>query len=179
MSRSPRCCWSCRSGTWAHLDGARLWESAAGYGRPPGEIAALFDTVYVSFYKGLGALSGCCVAGPAEVIAEVREWRRRMGGTLSYLWPNAASALTCLAQRLPRMRVYLEHAVAVGAALAGLEGITVVPDPPQVPMMHVLLRTSPEAFAAAARKLAAEHGIWAARPQPAVTADPSVLRLEL
>jgi threonine aldolase len=162
-----------------HADGARLWESAAGYGKPPREIAALFDTVYVSFYKALGALPGCCVAGPAGVVAEVREWRRRMGGTLHGLWPNAASARTCLAQRLPRMRAYTEHAVAIAAALRGLDGVRVVPDPPQVPMMHLLLSTSKEAYAAAARKLAADRGIWAARPQPSVTADPRTLRLEL
>ena len=72
--------WAHDRGAAAHLDGARLWESAAGYGRPPAEIAALFDTVYVSFYKGIGALAGCCVAGPADILAEVREWRRRMGG---------------------------------------------------------------------------------------------------
>jgi threonine aldolase len=171
--------WAREHGSALHMDGARLWESAAGYGRAPGEVAALFDTVYVSFYKGIGALPGCCVAGSAGVIAEVREWRRRMGGTLFGLWPNAASARICLAERLPRMRAYLEHAIAIAAALAGVEGIRVVPDPPQVPMMHVLLRTSPEAFAAAARKLAVEREIWAARPQPSVTSDPSTLRLEL
>jgi threonine aldolase len=171
--------WARGHGAALHLDGARLWESAAGYGRTPEEVAALFDTVYVSFYKAIGALPGCCVAGPAGVIAEVREWRRRMGGTLFGLWPNAASARTCLAQRLPRMRAYTEHAVAIAAALAGLDGVQVVPDPPQVPMMHVLLRTSREAFAAAARKLATERGIWAARPQPSVTADPLMVRLEL
>jgi threonine aldolase len=171
--------WAREHGAAVHMDGARLWESAAGYGKAPGEVAALFDTVYVSFYKGAGALPGCCVAGPAGVIAEVREWRHRMGGTLFGLWPNAASARTCLARRLPRMRAYLDHAVAIAAALAGLEGVQVVPDPPQVPMMHVLLRTSPQAFAAAARKLAAERKIWAAPPRPPVTADPSVLRLEI
>ena len=32
-----------------------------GTAKPPAEIAALFDTVYVSFYKGIGALPGCCV----------------------------------------------------------------------------------------------------------------------
>ncbi len=171
--------WAREHGSALHMDGARLWESAAGYGRAPGEVAALFDTVYVSFYKGVGALPGCCVAGSADVIAEVREWRRRMGGTLFGLWPAAASARTCLAVRLPRMRAYREHAVAIAAALADLEGVQVVPDPPQVPMMHVLLRTSQDAFAAAARKLATERGIWAARPQPSMTADPSMLRLEL
>ena len=74
--------WARVHGAAVHMDGARLWESAAGYGRAPGEVAALFDTVYVSFYKGIGALPGCCVAGQADIIAEVREWRHRMGGTL-------------------------------------------------------------------------------------------------
>src|ERR1700735_4074574 len=69
-------------GAAVHLDGARLWESAAGYGKPPADVAALFDTVYVSFYKGLGALPGCCVAGPEDIVAEVREWRDRVGGAL-------------------------------------------------------------------------------------------------
>jgi threonine aldolase len=31
-----------------HLDGARLWETAPGYGKSPAQIAALADTVYVS-----------------------------------------------------------------------------------------------------------------------------------
>jgi threonine aldolase len=43
--------WAKGRGAAVHLDGARLWESAAGYGRPRAEIAALFDTVYVSFYR--------------------------------------------------------------------------------------------------------------------------------
>jgi len=94
-----QCAWARQVGAALHLDGARLWESAAGYGRSPAEVAALFDTVYVSFYKGIGALAGCCLAGPAEIIAEVREWRERMGGMLIGLWPKAASALTCLADR--------------------------------------------------------------------------------
>ena len=60
---SRRSAWARDRGAAVHLDGARLWEASAGYGRPPAEIAALFDTVYVSFYKGIGALAGCCVAG--------------------------------------------------------------------------------------------------------------------
>ncbi len=109
--------WASERGAAAHLDGARLWESAAGYGRPPAEIAALFDTVYVSFYKGIGALAGCCLAGPADILAEVREWRKRMGGTLYGLWPGAASALSCLRRRLPLMPEYLSHAREIAAAL--------------------------------------------------------------
>src|ERR1700745_3393367 len=62
--------WAREPGAATHLDAARLFESATGYGRPMAEIATLFDTVYVSFYKGIGALAGCCLAGPADVLAE-------------------------------------------------------------------------------------------------------------
>jgi threonine aldolase len=175
---AAQCAWAREGGAAVHLDGARLWESAAGYDRSPAEVAALFDTVYISFYKAVGALPGCCVAGPEEIIAEVREWRERMGGTLFYLWPNAASALTCMAARLPRMTEYLKHARAIAAALRDVPGVTVIPDPPQTAMMHLLLDVSAERFTAAARALAAEQriGAW---PRAMTTADPSVQRVEL
>ena len=170
--------WARERGAAVHLDGARLWESAAGYGKPPADIAGLFDTVYVSFYKGLGALPGCCVAGPEDVIAQVREWRHRMGGTLFGLWPNAASALSCLARRLPMMPRYLSHTRAIADALRDLPGATIVPDPPQTPMLHLLLRTTAEDFTAAARRLATEQGLWT-WPAAMGTPDPGTQRVEL
>jgi threonine aldolase len=170
--------WARERGAAVHLDGARLWESAAGYGKPPADVAALFDTVYVSFYKGLGALPGCCVAGPEDVVAEVREWRQRMGGTLFGLWPNAASALSCLARRLPMMPRYLSHTRAIAEALRDLPGVTIVPDPPQTPMLHLLLRTTADDFTAAARRLATERGVWT-WPAAMSTPDPGTQRVEL
>jgi threonine aldolase len=170
--------WARERGAAAHLDGARLWESAAGYGRAPAEIGDVFDTVYVSFYKGIGALPGCCVAGPEQVVAQVREWRQRMGGTMFGLWPNAASALTCLRERLPRFAGYLGHARAVATALAEVPSVTVLPDPPQVPMMHLLLRVGAEDYGKAARQLAAERATWV-RPGTMPTPDPDVQRMEL
>jgi threonine aldolase len=170
--------WASSRGAATHLDGARLWESAAGYGVPPAEVAAPFDTVYVSFYKGIGALPGCCVAGPADIVAEVREWRHRMGGTLFGLWPNAASALGGLRRRLPLMPRYLRHAREIAAALRQVPSVRVVPDPPQVPMMHLLLDTTQDGFAAAARRLAAGQRIWT-WPTAMTTGDPRVQRVEL
>ena len=170
--------WARERGAAVHLDGARLWESAAGYGKPPADVAALFDTVYVSFYKGLGALPGCCVAGPEDVVAEVREWRHRMGGTLFGLWPNAASALSCLARRLPMMPRYLSHTRALADALRDLPGVTIVPDPPQTPMLHLLLRTTADDFTAGARRLATEQGVWT-WPAAMSTPDPGTQRVEL
>lgn len=170
--------WARGRGAAVHLDGARLWEASAGYQRQPAEVAALFDTVYVSFYKGIGALPGCCVAGPAEDVAEVREWRRRLGGTLHGLWPAAASALALLPERLAEMPARLAHARAIAAAVAELPGIRVLPDPPQTPMLHLLFGCSAERFAANARRLAEEDGIWV-WPQAMPTGDPAVVRCEL
>lgn len=165
-------------GAAAHLDGARLWEASAGYGRPPGEIAALFDTAYVSFYKGVGALAGCAVVGSADVVAQVREWRRRLGGTLYGLWPGAASALHQLPGRLAAIPERLEHAREVAAALTIVDGVTVVPEVPQTPMMHLLFRVPAERFVANARRLADDEGVWTwAEPMP--TADPDTVRTEL
>lgn len=161
-----------------HLDGARLWEASAGYDREPAEIAALFDTVYVSFYKGIGALPGCCVAGSEADVAQVREWRQRLGGTLFGLWPAAASALALLGERLAEMPARLLHARAIAAAVAGVPGVRVVPDPPQAPMMHLLFEVDAERFAANAQRLAEQDGIWTwAKPYP--TGDPKVVRCEL
>jgi len=170
--------WARDRGAAVHLDGARLWEASAGYDRPPADIAALFDTVYVSFYKGIGALPGCCVAGPEAEVAQVREWRRRLGGTLFGMWPNAASALALVPGRLAEMPARLRHARAIAAALAGVAGVRVVPDPPQVPMMHLLFEVSADRFADNARRLAEQSGIWTwAKPYP--TGDPNVVRCEL
>jgi threonine aldolase len=170
--------WARGRGAAAHLDGARLWESAAGYEREPAEVAALFDTVYVSFYKGIGALPGCAVAGPADVVAQVREWRRRLGGTLFALWPGAASALALLPQRLAEMPDRLAHARAVAEVLRAVPGVRLVPDVPQTAMVHLVLDATAEEFRARSRRLAEEEGVWT-WAEAAATGDPGVVRVEL
>ena len=147
-------------GAAAHLDGARLWESTPFYGKTPAQVAALFDTVYVSFYKGLGGLAGACLAGPGDVIAEARAWRKRHGGTLFGMWPNAASALAGLRERLPRMAGYHEHAVAIAKALRKVPGVEVLPDPPHTNMMRMLLRVDEKTLRVAACRIAREQGIY-------------------
>src|SRR5258706_4527408 len=66
--------WAHAHGVALHMDGARLWESAPFYERSYAEVAALFDSVYLSFYKGIGGIAGAALAGPADFIAEVRVW---------------------------------------------------------------------------------------------------------
>jgi threonine aldolase len=170
--------WARERGAAAHLDGARLWEATAGYERSPAEIAALFDTVYVSFYKGVGALPGCCVAGPSAVVDEIREWRGRLGGTLFAMWPGAASALNLLSGSLAEMPARMDHALAIADAVADLPSVRAVPDPPQTPMMHFLLTIGAERYQENAKRITTETGLWV-WPRAAVTGDPAVVRIEL
>jgi threonine aldolase len=93
---------SCRARNIAlHFDGARIWESQPWFGRPLADIAALADSLYVSFYKGLGGLSGAALLGTADFIKEARLWRRRLGGTIYRTAPPAVSALHALRTQLP------------------------------------------------------------------------------
>jgi threonine aldolase len=149
--------WARANGVALHLDGARLWQCGPFYRRPLREIAALFDTVYVSLYKDLGGLGGCALAGPGDVIAEARVWRVRHGGRLATFEPLALSAERGLDEVLPRMPSFVRKAKEIGAALAGIDGVAVVPDPPQVAMLHVAVRGELERVEDALLEIAKER----------------------
>jgi threonine aldolase len=109
---------ACRArGVALHFDGARIWESQPWFGRPLPEIAALADSLYVSFYKGLGGLAGAALLGPAGFIAEARLWRRRQGGTVYHLTAEAVSALAGLNDQLPIIADTVAWARAFAAEL--------------------------------------------------------------
>lgn len=153
--------------TWAreqhiptHLDGARLWECKPYYQREYSEIAALFDTVYVSFYKSLGGIAGSVLAGPADVIAEARIWQRRQGGNLVHLYPYVLSARQGLSEHLERMEDYCQKAKAIAAVLSTIPQIEIMPATPQTNMMHIFLRGEPTALTEAALAISSETGTW-------------------
>jgi threonine aldolase len=146
-----------------HLDGARLWESTPFYGKTPAQLAALFDTVYVSFYKGLGGLAGACLAGPKDLIEEARAWRKRHGGTLFGMWPAAAAALAGLELRLPRMAQYHAHATAIAKALRTVPSVEILPDPPHTNMMRLMLTVDEKRLRRNACRIARQQGVYTLR----------------
>ncbi|MBA3523027.1 MAG: threonine aldolase [Geodermatophilaceae bacterium] len=155
-----QCGWARRHGAAVHLDGARLWEAQPFYGRPHAEIAALFDTVYVSFYKGLGGVGGCALAGPTDVIEQARLWRTRHGGLMFSLWPYAADARHGLAAERPRMADRWARARSLAAELVRVAGVDVVPDPPQTPIFGVLIDGPAAALQSAREQMAIRRGVW-------------------
>jgi threonine aldolase len=174
--------WARDRGAAVHLDGARLWDAGPFYARSHGkslsDIAALFDTVYVSFYKGLGGIAGCCVAGDASVIEELSVWRTRHGGRMFMMWPYAASALSVLRSRLPLMPRYYRHALAIARAVRDIPGVEVLPSPVQSPMMHVRFAARLDRLRARVIAIARSDKIWTFS-RPFVSEGPALQRYEL
>jgi threonine aldolase len=146
-------------GAAVHLDGARLWEAQPYYGRPHAEIAGLFDTVYVSVYKGLEGVRGAVLAGPVDVIAAAELWRRRLGGSIPDAWPLAALGLIGLDDLVPRMPAFLAHARALAAAVDAVDGVRVHVCPPQTPLFHIHLPVGPDRLAEAGRAIVRDRKV--------------------
>lgn len=151
----------CREkGIRLHLDGARVWQAAPAYGRSLTEIAALFDSVYVSFYKDVGALPGAMLLGPQDFIDDAAIWQRRQGGTLYSAMANIVSARMRLAKSLEQMPLMMARAREVAALFNAHDRISIIPDPPQTSMFHVVIEGEIESLLEARDRVARETGIW-------------------
>ncbi|NEB00733.1 beta-eliminating lyase-related protein [Streptomyces sp. SID13726] len=149
-----------------HFDGARLWETTLHFGRPLNEIAALADSVYVSFYKSLDGFGGAALAGPRTLVDEAKTWRHRYGGMVFQQFPTALSALIGLERELPRLPEYVRHARVVAAALregfaeAGLAWARVHPEEPHTHEFQVWLPYDAEVLMETAVRQAEETGTF-------------------
>lgn len=143
-----------------HMDGARLWEAAAGYGRSLAEVARGFDTVYVSFYKGIGGLGGAMLLGSADFIARARVWMHRQGGNVFRRSPYVVAAAMQFDERLAAMPACFERTKWLYEVLQDYPQFQVNPAAPQCNMLHVYLPVNKDFAIAVRNRIAQEHGIW-------------------
>jgi threonine aldolase len=169
----------CRErGVHLHLDGARLWEAAAGYGRAPGELAAGADSVYVSLYKGIGGLGGSMLAGSASFVARAAEWFRREGGNVIHRSPYVVSAAMQFDQRLAAFPACFARTEWLYEQLRAHPLIKPNPARPQANMLHLQLPVSRERALAIRDDIAREHGAWLfGRASHAALPESSVVEL--
>jgi len=152
--------WAVSHSVPMHLDGARIWSCRSFYGKSFVEIASLFDSIYVSFYKDLGGLCGCMLLGETDFIATSRIWQRRYGGNLYTQAPFVASARLGLARNLPQMEDWVSRAREVASVLTGFQGVRVNPDPPQVNFFQLFLEGDHQALSERHHVLAKETGTY-------------------
>lgn len=151
--------WAKQHGVRLHLDGARLWQAPAHYQKSLAEIAALFDSVYVSFYKDLGGISGAVLAADRDFIEQARIWARRAGGNPISLYPEIVAARQGLKDNLPVMKDAVHYAVGLGTQLQKMDGVKVTPNPPQAAMFHLHFPLSPNCLAAKIADYIQAHGV--------------------
>lgn len=150
----------CRErGIRLHLDGARLLETLPYYGKTAEDVCALFDSVYISFYKGIGGIAGAILAGPKPFCAEARIWKRRYGGDLIGLYPYIIPADYYYELRKDKMGTYYEQAKELARRFNALDGVWTTPDVPVTNMFHLHMNGSTEAVSSWIERVQAETAI--------------------
>ena len=152
--------WAEERGIPLHLDGARIWQCRPFYQKRLQEIAALFDSVYVSFYKDLGGLCGSMLMGSAPFIEEARIWQVRHGGRLKTMSPYLVSARLGMQKTLPQIDGWVTKAQEVAAVMASYERITVKPNPPHVNIFQLFIQGEHEVLSERHLALAEETGTF-------------------
>ena len=140
--------WATSVGCTVHLDGARIWNAHVATGTPLSEYGAVADTISVCLSKGLGAPIGSLVLGTADVVAEARVRRKRLGGGMRQVGILAAAGLYALDHHVDRMAEDHENARLIAEAC----GV----DPATVPTNIVVIDVPSAADVVAA---AAEQGV--------------------
>ncbi|MDN3016437.1 aminotransferase class I/II-fold pyridoxal phosphate-dependent enzyme [Paenibacillus sp. BSR1-1] len=142
-----------------HLDGARLFEITPYYEKSAAEICSLFDSVYVSFYKGIGGVAGAILAGDTDLIEKSKVWKRRHGGDLISLYPYFLSADHYFDKRIGKMEQYYEEAKELAGFYNQCNGVSTIPDVPVSNMFHVHFQAPKEEMEIILAEVYTESGI--------------------
>jgi threonine aldolase len=114
-------------GVKVHMDGARIFNAAEASGLAVREICAPADTVMCCLSKGLGAPAGSILAGPANLIAKGRLYRKRLGGGMRQAGVLAAACLVALEDSPKKLAVDHANARFLADGLARIPGIQIDP----------------------------------------------------
>jgi threonine aldolase len=152
--------WAGQNNVHLHMDGARLWEAATGFGKSLEEVCRGFDSVYVSFYKGIGALAGAMLLGSETFIKRARVDMQRQGVVTFRHTPYVVSAAMQFEQRLAAIPAYFQRTRELYEILERYPLLTPNPGKPHCNMLHLYLPVSAAKANAIRDDIAAEHKIW-------------------
>ena len=149
-------------GAAVHVDGARIWNAHVATGVALAEYGAVADVLGVCLSKGLGAPIGSLVVGPADLVAEARVRRKRLGGGMRQVGVLAAAGLHALDHHVDRLADDHAHARLLAEA-CGVD--------PQTVDTNIVAFERPDAaaFVAAAREAGVLAGAVGARTVRLVT----------
>jgi len=108
-----------------HMDGARLFNAAAGTGLHVSKIVQNVDSVTFCLSKALCAPAGSMLCGSAEFIAKARRKRKMLGGGMRQVGVLAAAGLIALNKMSTRLSEDHKVATQLAEGLSKIAGLRV------------------------------------------------------
>lgn len=108
-----------------HLDGARVFNAAAGLGCEVTEIAKHFDSVMFCLSKGLSAPIGSMLVGSEAFINRARKLRKMLGGGMRQAGVIAAAGILSIEEMPKQLQTDHKNAQILAEGLNKLSGITI------------------------------------------------------
>jgi threonine aldolase len=119
----------------------------------------LFDSVYISFYKGIGGIAGAILAGDQSFAEEAVIWKRRHGGDLISLYPYIITADYYYEKYSGHMARYYAYAKELAALYNGCHAVRTLPEVPVSNMFHVHIHYPKEQVEPLLTELTEETGV--------------------
>jgi len=114
-------------GLGVHMDGARVFNAAIGFGVDVKELTKYADTVQICLSKGLAAPVGSVVVGSKDLVDKARKYRKMLGGGMRQAGIIAAPGIIALTKMVNRLKDDHDNAKLLATGLTKL-GIKVVND---------------------------------------------------
>lgn len=108
-----------------HVDGARIFNSAAAQELDVRELAADADSVSFCLSKALAAPVGSVVCGPSEFIARARRARKVLGGGMRQAGVLAAAGIVALDEMVDRLAEDHANARKLAEGLCRIDGLSI------------------------------------------------------
>jgi threonine aldolase len=106
------------------MDGARIFNAAAGSDLPVDVIASYADSVQFCLSKGLAAPVGSIIAGDAAFIRRARGSRKILGGAMRQAGVIAAAGIVALTEMVDRLPEDHQRARTLAEGLAAIDGVS-------------------------------------------------------
>jgi len=148
-----------KNGLALHIDGARIFNSAAAQNVDVKDLVAPADSVMFCLSKGLASPIGSMLVGTEKFISRARHLRKMVGGGMRQVGVIAAAGLISVEKMTTRLGDDHVHAKKLGDALRQISGIVLDDGSPLTNMIYFTLADSVKLNAHQTAERMKEHGV--------------------
>jgi len=150
-----------KRGLKVHLDGARVFNAAAGLGVSVKDLTSPVDSVTFCLSKGLSAPVGSVLCGSKDFIEKAHRARKMLGGGMRQVGVLAAAGIVALEKVAPRLGEDHVRARTLAEGLSENRGLVLDVGTPATNMIFMNLNSDVEMSANEVAEKMKEHGVLA------------------